>query len=63
MKLFFPELVRAIDMARSRKRVAAVNFCGSEPQKTGDEPSAEEVARRKKTAPTTVPNDAKSSRL
>ena len=58
MKLFFPELVRAIDMGAESKRVAAVNFAAAEPAKTGDEPSAEEVARRKKTAPTTVPNDA-----
>src|SRR6266481_3770515 len=58
MKLFFPDLVRAIDAGAESKRVAAVNFAAAGPAKTRDEPSAGEVARRKKTAPTTVPNDA-----
>src|SRR6266852_5097656 len=58
MKLFFPDLVRAIDTGAESKRIAAVNLSATDPAKTGDEPSAEEVARRKKTAPTTVPNDA-----
>jgi Tfp pilus assembly protein PilF len=35
-----------------------VNFAPAEPPKTGDDPSTEEVARKKKPAPTTVPNDA-----
>src|SRR5712664_4477157 len=58
MKLFFPDLVRAIDTGAESKRLATVNFAAAEPAKTGDEPSAEEVARRRNAAPTTVPNDA-----
>jgi tetratricopeptide (TPR) repeat protein len=58
MKLFFPDLVRAIDVGAESKRLATVNFARAEPAKTGTEPSAEELTRRKKTAPTTVPNDA-----
>src|SRR5260370_21216270 len=58
MKLFFPDLVRAIDTGAESKRLATVNFAAAEPARTGDEPSAEEEARRRKTAPTTVPNDA-----
>jgi hypothetical protein len=58
MKLFFPELVRAIDVGAESKRLAAVNFAPAEPAKTGDDPSTEEVARKKKAPPTTVPNDA-----
>ncbi len=58
MKLFFPELVRAIDVGAESKRIAAVNFAAAEPAKTGDDPSTEEVARKKKAPPTTVPNDA-----
>jgi hypothetical protein len=58
MKLFFPDLVRAIDVGAESKRLATVSFAAAEPAKTGADPSAEEVARRKKTPPTTVPNDA-----
>jgi hypothetical protein len=58
MKLFFPELVRAIDVGAESKRLAAVNFAPAEPTRIGDDPSTEEVARKKKPAPTTVPNDA-----
>src|SRR6266436_5402939 len=58
MKLFFPDLVRAIDVGAESKRLAAVNFAAAEPAKTGADLSAEEVVRRKKTPPTTVPNDA-----
>src|SRR5712691_5239023 len=58
MKLFFPDLVRAIDVGAESKRLATMNFAAAEPAKTGADPSAEEVARRKKTPPTTVPNDA-----
>jgi len=58
MKLFFPDLVRAIDVGTELKRLATVNFASAEPAKTGTDPSAEEATRRKKTPPTTVPNDA-----
>jgi len=58
MKLFFPDLVRAIDVGAESKRLATVNFAAAEPAKTGADLSAEEVVRRKKTPPTTVPNDA-----
>jgi hypothetical protein len=58
MKLFFPDLVRAIDVGAESKRLATVKFAAAEPAKTEADPSAEEVARRKKTPPTTVPNDA-----
>jgi hypothetical protein len=58
MKLFFPDLVRAIDMGSESKRLATVSFATAELAKTGDDPSTEEVARKKKVPPTTVPNDA-----
>jgi hypothetical protein len=58
MKLFFPDLVRAIDVGAESKRLAAVNFAAGQPVESGDEPSIEEVARKKKAPPTTVPNDA-----
>ena len=58
MKLFFPDLVRAIDMGAEAKRLVAVKFVPAETTKLEDETASEEVARRRNAAPTTVPNDA-----
>jgi tetratricopeptide (TPR) repeat protein len=58
MKYFFPELVRAIDAGAEVQRLEAVNFAPLETAQTSDETSREEVARRRKAQPTTVPNDA-----
>lgn len=58
MKLFFPDLVRAIDVNAETKRVAAIHFA-SDPGPATDAASTESVARRKQSqaVPTTVPND------
>src|SRR6266850_1804141 len=58
MKLFFPDLVRAIDAGAEAKRLTAVKFAPAETAKPEDEAASEEVARRRNAAPTTVPNDA-----
>ena len=58
MKLFFPDLVRAIDVGAEAKRLAAVKFAPAQTTKPEDEATTEEVARRRSAAPTTVPNDA-----
>ena len=58
MKLFFPELVRAIDTPTEAKRMEAIKFAPAEEAQQADETAAEEVARRRAAAPTTVPNDA-----
>jgi hypothetical protein len=58
MKLFFPDLVRAIDVGAEAKRLAAVKFAPAQTSKPEDEATTEEVARRRNAAPTTVPNDA-----
>ncbi len=58
MRLFFPDLVRAIDTGAEVKRLAAVKFAPAETAKPEDEAASEEVARRRSAAPTTVPNDA-----
>jgi len=58
MKLFFPDLVRAIDTGAEAKRLAAVKFAPAETAEPEDEAASEEVARRRNAAPTTVPNDA-----
>jgi predicted Zn-dependent protease len=58
MKLFFPDLVRTIDVGGETKRLAAVRFASSETTKLVDETAGEEVAPRRSAAPPTVPNDA-----
>jgi hypothetical protein len=58
MKLFFPDLVRAIDTGAEAKRLAAVKFAPVETAKPEVETASEEVARRRNAVPTTVPNDA-----
>jgi hypothetical protein len=58
MKLFFPDLVRAIDTGAESKRLEAIKFAPVESAQPADETSTEEVARRRAAAPTTVPNDA-----
>jgi hypothetical protein len=58
MKYFFPDLVRAIDMGAETKRLLEVKFTAADAAKPEDETAAEEVARKRKAAPTTVPNDA-----
>jgi tetratricopeptide (TPR) repeat protein len=58
MKLFFPDLVRAIDEKAEAKRLAAVKFVEAESAQPMDQAASEEVARRRKAQPTTVPNDA-----
>jgi len=58
MKLFFPDLVRAIDLGAETKRLAAVKFAPADAVNPEDEAANERIARAKKAAPTTVPNDA-----
>ncbi len=58
MKLFFQDLVRAIDMGAESKRLAAVKFAPADAARVEDETASEELARRRRAAPTTVPNDA-----
>jgi hypothetical protein len=58
MKYFFPDLVRTIDTGAETKRLAEVKFAPADAAKPEDETVAEEVVRKRKVAPTTVPNDA-----
>jgi hypothetical protein len=58
MKLFFPDLVRAIDLGAETKRIATVKFAPADAVNPEDEAANERIARAKKAAPTTVPNDA-----
>jgi len=56
MKLYFPDLVRSVDVGAEQKRVAGLKFATGKPNVDGAE--SESVARHKPRAPSTVPNDA-----
>ena len=60
MKLYFQELVRSIDAAAEAKRVATIKFAPAEGVQPEDVAASEEIARRRKALPTTVPNDAET---
>jgi hypothetical protein len=58
MELFFPELVRSIDVAAELKRVSTLQFASADRRQKTSDLSVEEVARRRAAAtPGTVPND------
>ena len=56
MKLYFPDLVRSVDVSTEQKRVASIAFAVGKPNSGGAD--VESVARRRPVAPATVPNDA-----
>ena len=59
MDLFFPDLVRSIDVATELKRVSTLQFAPAGSHRNSSDLSVEEVARRRAAAmPGTVPNDA-----
>jgi tetratricopeptide (TPR) repeat protein len=55
MKLYFPDLLRSVDVGAEQKRVASIKFAPQE-GKTGAT-ETEILARRRTSAPTTIPND------
>ena len=57
MELFFPDLVRSIDVAAELKRVSTLQFAAADRHRDTNELSVEEVARRRAAMPGTVPND------
>jgi hypothetical protein len=58
MELFFPELVRSIDVAAELKRVSTLQFALADRPRNAGDLNVEEVARRRAAAmPGTVPND------
>jgi tetratricopeptide (TPR) repeat protein len=57
MTLFFPELVRTIDVNAEVKRVSTLQFVALDRPRTPGDLAAEDVARRR-LLPSTVPNDA-----
>jgi hypothetical protein len=55
MKLYFPDLLRSIDVASESKRVETIKFAARGANTSATE--SEVLARRKAAAPTTIPND------
>jgi hypothetical protein len=60
MALFFPDLVRAVDVTAELKRVSTLQFAAADRQQKSGDLSSEEVARRRSALPGTVPNDAEA---
>jgi hypothetical protein len=60
MTLYFPDMVRTIDVAAEVKRVGTVQFAQVAPEQKTDQAAIEEVARRRRLQPTTLPNDAEA---
>jgi len=57
MRLFFPEMVRSIDLNAEAKRLQTVQFAPATTAAKPDETASEGVARRRKLAPSAIPND------
>src|SRR5271168_1744189 len=60
MNLYFPDLIRGIDVSAETKRIAVLAFAPEEPAGRGRELSKEEVARRRALQPVTLPDDAQA---
>jgi len=60
MKLFFPDMVRSIDANGEARRIQNVKFAPADAAPKQEKTANEEVARRRKLAPTTIPNDAEA---
>jgi len=58
MKLYFPELVRSIDVTTEQKRVAVIKYASGGAKSAAID--AEVLARHRAAAPTTIPNDAET---
>jgi tetratricopeptide (TPR) repeat protein len=58
MKLYFPDLVRSIDVATEQKRVATLKFASGGVKNAATD--AEVLARHRAATPTTIPNDAET---
>src|SRR5580693_3895860 len=58
MALYFPDLVRGINVATEEKRLGAIKFASADREPNADDPAGEEVTRHKVAQPTTVPNDS-----
>ncbi len=57
MRLFFPEMVRSIDVNAEAKRLQTIQFAPANAAAKTDETASEAVARKRKLIPSTIPND------
>ncbi|MGC1907516.1 MAG: hypothetical protein WA715_27070, partial [Candidatus Acidiferrum sp.] len=57
MRLYFPDMVRTIDVSAEQKRVALVKFAPPNGERAASETAQEQVVRQHRVHPTTVPND------
>src|SRR5580658_11285694 len=60
MALYFPELVRGINLQEETKRITGIQFARADRAQSGDEAASEAVTRHRAAQPTTVPNDAEA---
>jgi hypothetical protein len=60
MKLYFPDMVRTIDVNAEIKRAQTVKFASEQGAPRPHDTSAEQVARQRKPQPTTIPNDSEA---
>jgi hypothetical protein len=60
MALYFPDLVRGINLPEETKRISAIRFAPAERGQAADDTASEAVARRRAAQPATVPNDAEA---
>jgi hypothetical protein len=58
MALYFPDLVRGINLATEAKRIDDIKFTRADRGQSADDPASEVVTRHRVAQPTTVPNDA-----
>ena len=58
MRLYFPDMVRSIDVKVEAKRIQALKFATAGDSVKRDETSTEALARRKRLQPSTIPNDS-----
>src|SRR5260370_25458046 len=61
MKLFFPEMVRSIDINAEAKRLQTIKFAPASAAAKPDETGSESLARRRKLPPSTIPNAPEAS--
>ncbi len=60
MALYFPDLVRGINLPEETKRIAGIQFAQADFEPNADDPASEAVTRHRVAQPTTVPNDAEA---
>jgi hypothetical protein len=60
MALYFPDLVRGINLEAETKRVSSIQYASGDRGQSPEDPASEAVTRHKVAQPTTVPNDAEA---